>query len=354
MRNLLLLAFAVLALTSAAIAAPRASTVTTLKTSGPVTALAADGDRAALIISNRSGVLLWDRAQHRVVKFRAVLAGGDCLCAMGGVALAGTRVGWLEYAVGMTFSDTTVGTATVARPAPVRLASASGSAFGKSGDAALAPIGDGRLLVFTVERRCAAEGEDGPPCPPGRKAGDVIAATLWRTPGGGRCPGDDAARHRCARVATANGRMTALAVDAGRIAARTDGGVSLLAASGAHLRDITVANVRAAALSGNRLVLRVPGSLQVYDAGSGELVKTLSVESSVRLEDFDHGIVVTARQRTVTLRRLSDGRTATIHTRGRAHAQLEQAGLFVAGGHRVTFTPRREVVRMLDAHEARR
>ncbi len=325
MRNLLLLVFAVSALASAATAAPRASTVTTLKTSGPVTALAADGNRAAFIVSNRPGPLLWDRAQHRVVKFRAVLSGGDCLCAMGGVALAGTRVGWLEFAVGMTFSETTVGTATIARPAPVRLAFASGSAFGTSGDAALAPIGDGRLLVFTVERRCAAEGEDGPPCPPGRKAGDVIAATLWRTPARGRCPGD-----------------------------YSDGGVSLLAASGAHLRDITVANVRAAALSGNRLVLRVPGSLQVYDAGSGELVRTLSVEGSVRLEDLDHGIAVMARQRTVTLRRLSDGRTATIHARGRAHAQLEQAGLFVAGGHRVTFTPRREVVRMLNAQEARR
>jgi hypothetical protein len=94
--------------------------------------------------------------------------------------------------------------------------------------------------------------------------------------------------------------------------------------------------------------------LQVYDAGSGELVKTLSVESSVSLEDLDHGIVVMVRQRTVTLRRLSDGRTASIHMRGRAHAQLEQAGLFVAGGHRVTFTPRHQVGRMLDAREAQR
>jgi hypothetical protein len=273
---------------------------------------------------------------------------------MGGVALAGTRVGWGEVAVGNTFTETTVGTATVARPTPVTIAFASGSAFGESGEAALAPIGDGHLLVFTVERRCAAEGEDGPPCPPGRKAGDVIAATLWRTPARGRCPGYGAARHRCARVATANGRMTALAVDAGRTAARTDGGVSLLAASGAHLRDITVANVRAAALSGNRLALRVPGSVQVYDAGSGELVKTLSVETSIRLEDLDHGIVVMARQGTVTLRRLSDGRTATIHIPGRAHARLEQAGLFVAGGHRVTFRPTREVIRMLDSHEAHR
>jgi hypothetical protein len=355
MRKLLvLLAFAVPAVASSATGAPTASTVTELRTRGPVLALAADGDRAAFVFSNRHrpGVFLWDRARHRVVKFRAVLAGGDCLCAMRGVALAGTRVGWLEAAVGMTFSETTVGTATVARPAPVRIAFASGSAFGESGDTALAPIGDGRLLVFTVERRCAAEGGDGPPCPPGRKAGDVIEATLWRTPARGRCPGDDAARNRCARVAAANGRMTALAVDAGRIAARTDTGVTLLAAGGAHLSDITVANVRAAALSGDRLALRVPGSVQVYDAGSGELVKTFSVEGGVRLEDLDHGILVLAAQGRVTLRRLSDGRTATIHLPGRALAQLEQPGLFVAAGHRVTFRPTREVARMLDSQGA--
>jgi hypothetical protein len=146
--------------------------------------------------------------------------------------------------------------------------------------------------------------------------------------------------------------MTALAVDAGRIAARTDTGVTLLAAGGAHLSDITVANVRAAALSGDRLALRVPGSVQVYDAGSGELVKTLSVEGGVRLEDLDHGILVLAAQGRVTLRRLSDGRTATIHLPGRVLAQLEQPGLFVAAGHRVTFRPTREVARMLDSQGA--
>jgi len=56
---------------------------------------------------------------------------------------------------------------------------------------------------------------------------------------------------------------------------------------------------------------------------------------------------VTATKRTVTLRRLSDGDTARIHTRAIPHAQLEPSGLFVAAGHYVTFTPMREVLRRL-------
>jgi hypothetical protein len=44
---------------------------------------------------------------------------------------------------------------------------------------------------------------------------------------------------------------------------------------------------------------------------------------------------------------VSDGRTATLTARGIARAQLEPAGLFVAGARRVTFTPMRDVLRLL-------
>ena len=73
-------------------------------------------------------------------------------------------------------------------------------------------------------------------------------------------------------------------------------------------------------------------------------------EGSARLdalEDLEHGMLVTAMQKTVTLRRVSDGRTTTLQTRGQAYAQLEPPGLFVAGGRRVTFTPMAAVLRRL-------
>ena len=51
----------------------------------------------------------------------------------------------------------------------------------------------------------------------------------------------------------------------------------------------------------------------------------------------------------VTLRRLSDGRTTTFQVHGSALAQLEPPGLFVAGAHRITFTPLRDVLRRFGA-----
>jgi hypothetical protein len=327
-----------------AAAAPPVSGPTPLKTRAPITGIAADGNRVALTTRDRHGVMLWAPTRHRVASFKSVLE--DCNCAMSGVALAGARVGWRETAVGMTVTETIVGTATLARPKPVEVAYASGSAFGKYGDAALAPAGDGSLLVFTIERRCAGEGEDGPRCPPGRNPHDVIASAIWRTPARGRCPGDSPARRRCALVAKADGELTVLGVDAGRIAARTDEGVSLLSSTGVYLRDFLIAHVRGAALSGNRLAVRVPGAVEIHDADSGKLVKNLSVPANSRLEDLAGGVVVSAMGRKVILQRIRDGRTATIQTRGIAHAQIERAGLFVAGGHRVTFTPRRDVLRL--------
>jgi hypothetical protein len=198
----------------------------------------------------------------------------DFIPSTGGIALAGKRVGWLQTSFGTTDTETIVRTATLARPMPVTVAYALGSAYGQYGDATLAPVGDGGLLAFTVERRCAEEGEDGPPCPTGCKPHDVIAATIWRLPGRGRCPTDSVVR-RCARVAKADGELTVLAVDAGRIVARIDDAVSLLRSNGAHVRDFPAAKVRAGVLSGSRLALRVTGAVEIYDTGSGELVKSL-------------------------------------------------------------------------------
>jgi hypothetical protein len=147
-------------------------------------------------------------------------------------------------------------------------------------------------------------------------------------------------------VAKADGELTVLAADAGRIVARTGDGVSLLTSNGVHVRDFPVAKVRAGVLSGSRLALRVPGAVEIYDTGSGQLVTSRPMRLD-RLEDIEHGILVTATKRTVTLRRLSDGHNARIHTRAIPHAQLEPSGLFVTGGHRVTFVPMADILRRL-------
>jgi hypothetical protein len=358
-KHLFVLAFALPLLASVGSASPGVVGSRTLATRAPIGAIAADGKRAALVV--RVGcravvgvcsttehlcavVEVWEPVRGRESRIEHTCP-SDFVPSTGGIALAGRRVGWLQTFFGSTDTETSVETATLVRPKPVDVAYALGSAFGQYGDATLAPVGDGGLLAFTVERRCAGEGEDGPPCPTGRKPHDVIAATIWRVPGRGRCPGEYVVR-RCARVAKADGELTVLAVDAGRIVARTEDGVSLLTSNGVHVRDFPVAKVRAGVLSGSRLALRVPGAVEIYDTGSGELVKSLPMRLD-RLEDIEHGILVTATKRTVTLRRLSDDHTVRIHTRAIAHAQLEPSGLVVAGGHRVTFVPMADILRRL-------
>jgi hypothetical protein len=151
---------------------------------------------------------------------------------------------------------------------------------------------------------------------------------------------------RCSAVAKAEGELSVLAVDAGRIAVRTETGLRLFTAAGRVLRNIDV-KPQAAALSGKRLAVRTDSAVEVYDTENGDRLEGLSVPKAVRLEDLSGDILVTAWGGTVTLRRLGDGRTITIHAGRTGLAQLERPGLFVASARRVTFMPMREVLRRL-------
>jgi hypothetical protein len=354
MRKLLLLTFAVAGIASVASAAPQKPASATIVMGGRVVALAADGKRAALLVSGqrRWRIVVWQPPNPRMIPIHTI---GDPGCSRGcgpagGLAIAGTRVAWDEANGGNTL-ETTVSAATLARRKEVSLGAGSWDSFGGGGDEAFGPTGDGKLLAFTVRVHCTDDPESGDPvCPPGREAGDVVSATVWRVSRRGRCPSyaDYRPLGHCQRVARANGELAVLAVDAGRIVAKTDHGVRLLNAGGVRLRDLPVADVTDAALSGTRLALRVRDAFAIYDTSSGELVTSMPAQSTQdRLEDLDHGILVTAQRRTVTLRRLSDGKRATINAGGIAHAQLERPGLFVAGGRRVSFTPMAVVVRKL-------
>jgi hypothetical protein len=338
---------------SVAAAAPGVANPRTLATRFPVQALAGDGDRVALLVwsSSRSprgrcGVAVWEPTRSRVVRFQRPCAYEASVYERTvDVALAGTRVAWLSAAGGMT-RDTIVMTATLARPKPVDIGYGASNPDSGYGDFARRPVGDGTLLVFTVDRRCDDSEDSSWPCPPGRKTGDIVAATVWRVAGRGRCPSFYSIVRRCSRVATADGELSVLAVDAGRIVVRTETGLRLLTASGAVLRDFDP-KARAAALSGNRLAVRTANAVEIYDTGSGELAARFPAAPRLTLQDLDGGILVTASGRTVMLRRLSNRRTTTIRFARLVRPQLEPSGLFVAAGRRVTFTPMREVLRRL-------
>jgi hypothetical protein len=348
MRTLLIGAATAMLTVSVAAATPGVAQQRTLATRAPVVRLASDGDRATLLVGNRgacASVVVWEPTRGRVVRLHSATR-GECVegrPVTRAVALAGTRAAWLQAGGGNTL-ETTVATATLARPNPVSV----GLALSTSGmgDFARRPLGDGTLLAFTVERRCS-EGEDAnPQCPPGRKTGDVVAATVWRAAGRGRCPNSYSLVRRCSRVAKADGELSVFAVDSGRIAVRTESGVQLLTAGGDVLQEFDL-RARAAALSGDRLAVRTADAVEVYDTGSGELTAQFPAAPSLMLEDLDGGILVTASGRAVMLRKLSNRKTTTIRAAGFAHAQLERPGLFVAGGRHVTFTPMRDVLRRL-------
>jgi hypothetical protein len=148
-------------------------------------------------------------------------------------------------------------------------------------------------------------------------------------------------------VARAGSELTVLAVDAGRIAVRTQTGLKLYTEAGRVLRDFP-GRPSGAALSGNRLAVRTASAVEVYDTRTGELSNRIPAASGVRLQDLDGEILVTAQGGTVRLHRLSDGRTTTLRVGWTALAALERSGLFVAGAHRVTFVPMRNLVRRLD------
>ncbi len=343
---------------SVAAAAPGSAKPRMLATRGLVTALAADGDRAAFVVRATdpnsptcAGIKVWEPLSARVVRLQRPCPGGSSNQeGTFGTALAGSRAAWLRTGGG-NYLETAVITATLARPKPVFAAIGEADHSGV-GTFARSPVGQGTLLVFTYERRCDSDGDlNSRPedqCPTGKKTGDVVAATILRFGGRESCPDasfPNLSSHWCP-VAKADGELTVLAVDAGRIAVRTEAAVRLITASGQLLREFPV-KARSAALSGNRLAVRTAAAVAVYDTDTGQLLDRFPAANSVRLQDLDRDILVTASNGTVTLRRLGAGRKTTLRPGGTAFAQLEPPGLFVAADRRLTFTPMSDVLRLL-------
>jgi hypothetical protein len=323
-----------------------------LGTRGPVRALAADGDRVAVVVGGRSGcasVVVWEPTRHRVVRLQSTATCESAASPREGtnaVALAGTRAAWLRTAGGNSL-EMWLRSATLARRPPVDISMTATTGDSGHGEFVRRPVGDGALIAFTVELRCDAYNEGTNQCPLGVKHGSVLEAAVYGVGGLGLCP--NRARRDppgCSRIASEDGELTLLAVDGGRLVVRNGRGIELLARTGGLLRRFD-RTARTASLSGKRLALRTADAVEVYDVASGDLIRTVPAAGGVRLEDLQGDLLVTAAGGTVTLRRLGDGRTITIRAGGLARAQLEAPGLIVSGARRLTFTPMRDVLRRL-------
>ena len=318
---------------------------------GRISELAADGGLAAIVVNAEprvcAGIEAWQPARRRFARLarEGCVDTGVLYQPAHGIAAAGAHVAWLQVNGGNSL-ETQVVTATLGRSALVTLADEGADQDGL-GNVAEEPVGGDGLLVFTGSRHCDEYAlNERYRCPPGRKIGDVSRATIWRLGGTARCGGDEYGPRLCTKVAEADGALSVLAADAGRIAARTDEGVRLLTATGKVLRDFPVI-AKAAALSGNRLALRTADAVEVYDVGSGRRTDRFVVGKAVTLQDLEGDILATAGVKTVSLRKLGNGRTVAFGTVGPAKAAIEKPGLFLAGSHRVTFTPMQDVLRRL-------
>jgi Tol biopolymer transport system component len=305
----------------------------TLSLRAPVLGMAANGARVALVVGKSAidcdHVAVWTPADGPVARPVPM----PCLdrTVLRPVALAGRLVAWKESTCCAPTTEAGVVRAPLSRlDPPWSSVSETSIEEGRAGTSTGGPIGDGGLLVFTVRSYS--------------QAGIVVTTTLWRLGGRGRCPTVNSLTLGCVAVLKARGELDLLAVDAGRIVVGTQSGIEIVGVGGRVLRRFD-ATWNAAALSGPRLAVETPEGVDVYDAGSGRLV--LRFRGPKGLQDLESGILVTASGGTVTLRRLEDGRRTTFQVTGKARAQLERPGLFLAGARRVTFTPMREILRRL-------
>lgn len=308
----------------------------TVATAAPVTALAADGTRVAFATgpsaTDCDHVAVWSPGTPSVARFGQPQAP----CSVDpapfvGLALAGSRVAWVDRE---TLSDTctyALDSATLEDPRSVLVHANPGSSCGV--EDAYHLRADGNLLVFDTGSALVRIGAGTEKCG-GLDFGEAkICSTIRRGV-------------HSAPVDSVSGRL---------IAIRERAAVAVVDDQGQLLRlfPFSPADVSAARLDGGTLVVWRFGVLEAYDVATGALQLSRPLPSGFRLADVDGGIAVLLSTDSVMLLRLADGRSMTLR-RGQEPtlADLEPPGLYYSyatgdGGGRVVFVPRADLLGQL-------
>jgi hypothetical protein len=286
------------------------------KTEGSIEAFAMDGPLVAYAVGDEQTgchpVSVWNvRIGSSVVVSRPQTgrcgdneaAGQDVV----DIALAGEHVAWIRNISGNTESVDRLYTSSAVRPRERRLASVvrRGDVDGAMAGGWLGGLaGDDSVLVVNRWRTDAS--------------GSVVAGSL------------DAIRPRSlASVADGVGTLLVSSSDRGRVAVlRRDGTVALYSASGTVVRTLAVPAAREVALGGRRLVVLARRTIEVYDAGNGELVHSWQVPAGAGHLDVKWGIAVYSAGHRLYALRLATGDQAVLATARRVvvGAQIEAAG----------------------------
>jgi WD40 repeat protein len=306
----------------------------------PVGALAVDGDRVAYDLSSRDAagssavnkVLVWNVRTGKTIKVSGKkTAVADDTGTGAGVfqlAIAGSRVAWLVNEGGNLEATDYLFTSSVTQPKERQVASALRS--GDGGCSGREPTGcTGAWLGGLVG------------------SGTTIALNRWTT---------DAVGHmgsgglyavngtQTKSIASGTDTVSAVSEDGGREAVlRSDGSVAVYAKSGSVQTTVNPPSALGVALSGKNLVVLSKGrKLELYDAHTGSLRKTLSTHGKGGPQNLDvQGNIATyASNSSVHAVNLSSGKDRTVGTLGNriAFARIDSAGLaYAANGTRASF-----------------
>src|SRR6266540_1088838 len=327
----------------------------TVATRDPIAALSADGASVAFFVRSSptdcEHVTIWTPGDESIRRLGNVLAPrltpahpGRCPdsahSTRASVALAGSRAAWVSY----DDEDSeecafTLKSATLAVPQPLLLTGEGTGTYPecKSGDA-YHLRGNGDLLVFN----------------------DPFAERLVRIGlGRERCQGAGSSGFGTASICTTlrHGADAAPvdSVSGGLISIRQRKTATVLDEQGKLLRAFTFApaEIAAARLDGDRLVVARASVIEVYDVTTGVRELSRPLPNSYRFVDVDGGIAVLQSAATVMLLRLADRRSLTLTPGGGPRfADLEPPGLYYSyatgdGGGRLVFMPRAEVLRQI-------
>lgn len=326
-----------LALVASASGTTATSAATFRQLQQPVAALAIDGNRVAYDLSARydtsphagNKVIVWNVRTGKTVKVSgkktAVADGSGTGSGVFQLAIAGSRVAWLENLGGNLEGDDYLFTSSVGHPKERKIAYAQRNGDGCPGRSAhncAGPwlgglVGSGNTIALN---RWTSDSE-----------GAVASGGLYLLTG-----------TKLRSIATGPDTVLAASSDGGREAVlRSDGSVAVYSKSGTVLVTVNPPSAQEVALSGKNLVVLGKGKIGLYDAHTGSLLETYSLKGKGQTNlDVQGKIAVYTAGKSVRAVNLSNGKDSAVATLGNriAFAGISSAGLVYAeNGVRASF-----------------